>query len=101
MAKHKGPKPRGGIKNNLVTRTQIKQSIEIQLAEARVVRRMLGFGIEALSRCEGFGKKRGRRYLDTVAEVAKEWKAMAEADGYEYADSVLERRVIQIVECDY
>lgn len=99
--KRKGPLPKAGLKNNLVTRTQVKHHLEINLAEARVVRRMLCFSIIALNQAEGYGKKRGRRHLNTIAELSKEWKKIADEDGPEYADSIIERRTMQIVDGEF
>lgn len=101
MGRKSKPPKLGGLKNNLATRKQIQRTVEINLAEARAVRRMLCFWVCSLNRTYGFGKKRGRKALADVSELAMEWKRIADAKGADYADSIFERRAEQILEGEF
>lgn len=106
-AKHKGKRPGETYADVLAKKKMIKEAVDKSVHDRSIAieadiksQRLEWMSVVALNRAFGFGGKRSRLFLKTLAEVADEMAAMADEHGAVYAKAKLMESAGKILEVE-
>lgn len=97
-------KKRGETHADVLAKRRIgKQTLRMAMEDQAVAlaadikcQQMLWGAVIALNERFGFGEKRTRDFLEATGEIAEEFDAMVQKNGYEYAEEKLRQRASQV-----
>lgn len=106
-AKHKGKRPGETYADVLAKKKMIKEAVDKSVHDRSIAieadiksQRLEWMSVVALNRAFGFGGKRSRLFLKTLAEVADEFTALANEHGAVYAKAKLMESAGKILEVE-